>query len=231
MTQTYRPKVRPEQISALVPAAGRGTRLGMGPKAFVQIGGRSLLAWAVATLSDVVGRILIGVPTDTVEHARLEVGESAEIYPGAPTRQETVRRLFEKSQERIVVLNDLVHPFVKRDLLVRVIEQADAHGAAMAFLQSQKPCGHCRGSIVTRATPAREFGFHQNPQAYHHEILKRSFERAINDGIELQSTWELVVRCGVPIHAVQGDERNIKITTPFDWEVANNVIAPAFSRD
>jgi len=68
----------------------------MGPRAFVQIGGRSLLAWAVDALSDVVGRILIAVPDDAVERARLEVGQAAEIYPGASTRQETVRGLLKK---------------------------------------------------------------------------------------------------------------------------------------
>lgn len=231
MAALDKPRVPAADISALVPAAGQGTRLGLGPKAFVQVDGRSLLAWAVDALSGVVGRILIGVPVDAVERARLEVGHMAEVYPGAPTRQETVRGLFDRAQERIVVLNDLVHPFVRRRLLVQVIEQADTHGAAMAFLPPQKPCGHYRDSVVTAATAARDIGFHQNPQAYHHEILKRSFKRAVDDGIELQTTWELVVRCGVSVKAVPGDERNIKITTPFDWEVANSVIAPAFSRD
>lgn len=217
-------------IAALVPAGGQGTRLGMGPKAFVLVDGRTLLVWAIEALSGLVGRILIGVPAADVERARAEVGDAAEIYPGGPTRQETVRGLLALCRERIVVLNDLVHPFVTRDLFRRVIEVADNRGAAMAFLPPQKPCGLCQDGLVTAAIPAREIGFHQNPQAYHHDILARAFQRAVDDCIELQSTWELVARTGVPVHVVPGDERNIKITTTFDWEVANKVIAPAFSR-
>ena len=230
MKSADRPYPPLADIAALVPAAGQGTRLGMGPKAFVPVDGRTLLAWAVESLSGLVGRILIGVPAADVERARAEVGAAAEVHPGGSTRQETVRGLFSLCQERIVVLNDLVHPFVTRDLFVRVIEVADNRGAAMAFLPPQKPCGRCQDGLVTASIPAREIGFHQNPQAYHHDILARSFQRAVDDCIELQSTWELVVRTGVPVHAVPGDERNIKITTTLDWEVANKVIAPAFSR-
>lgn len=217
-------------IVAIVAGAGQGTRLGMGPKAFVEIGGRTLLAWTVETLSGLVGRILIGVPAADVERARAEVGETAEIFPGGATRQETLRGLLSRCQERIVVANDLVHPFVTRDLFVRVIKVADNHGAAMAFMPPHKPCGRYQDGLVTAGIPATEIGFQQNPQAYHRDILARSFQRAVDDRVEFQSTWELVVRIGVPVQAVPGDERNIKITTAFDWEVANKVIAPTFSR-
>lgn len=230
MESSDRPYPPLADLVAIVAGAGQGTRLGMGPKAFVKIGGRTLLAWTMETLSGLVGRILVGVPAPDVERARKEVGDAAEIYPGGPTRQETIRGLLSRCQERLVVVNDLVHPFVKNDLFLRVIKVADEHGAAMAFLPPHKPCGRYQNGLVTAGIPVREIGFQQNPQAYRRDILARSFQRAVDDGVDLQSTWELVVRAGVPIHAVPGDERNIKITTAFDWEVADKVIAPGFSR-
>ncbi len=229
MTSPDRPEIPLADIAAVVPAAGQGTRLGMGPKAFVTIGGRSLLAWAVAALSGAVGRILIGAPPADIERVRAEVGDAAEVHAGGATRQETVQGLLSLCQERIVVLNDLVHPFVRRDILLQVIHAADRHGAAAAFLAPQKPCGRCRDGVVTEGIPSRSIGFHQNPQAYRRDILVDAFDRTRDDDVELQTTWQLVVRSGVPVRAIPGDERNIKITTPFDWEVADKVIAPSFS--
>lgn len=227
---THRPYPPLGDVVAVVAGAGQGTRLGMGPKAFVEIGGRTLLAWTMETLSGLVGRVVVGVPADAVDRARAEVGNAAEVYPGGPTRQETIRGLLAKCRERIVVANDLVHPFVTRDLFVQVVKAADAHGAAMAFLPPHKPCGRHQEGFVTAGIPAKEIGFQQAPQAYDRDILERSFQRAVEDGVEPQSTWELVVRLGIPICAVPGDERNIKITTAFDLEVANKAIAPNFSR-
>ena len=56
-----------DAVAALVPAAGLGARLGLGPKAFVRVGGRPLLAWAVAALASCVDEVIVAVPADVLD--------------------------------------------------------------------------------------------------------------------------------------------------------------------
>jgi len=82
---------------ALVLAAGSGTRLGMGPKAFLRLGESTLLARVVDVLSGCVDRILVGVPNTHMKQALAEVGNQAEVYPGGDTRHATILTLFERT--------------------------------------------------------------------------------------------------------------------------------------
>jgi 2-C-methyl-D-erythritol 4-phosphate cytidylyltransferase len=214
----------PGNVVALVPAAGSGTRLGLGPKAFLKLNGESLVQRSVRLLANAVGRILVAVPRPGIDRARRELGPAAEVHPGGATRAETVRLLFSRCTERLVVVHDPTHPFVTRDLLSRVIDSALRNGAAMAFTHLAKPCARWADGVATGSTPGRNTGCHQSPQAFHREILERALRAAGDSASEAQATWEVVARIGVPVHTVPGDESNIKITTRLDWEIARRVI-------
>ena len=80
---------------AVVTAAGSGERLGAGfPKAFVELGGCTMLERAVDGLlaSGVVDRVVVAVPADRVDEAKLLLGERAVVVEGGAERPETVRR-------------------------------------------------------------------------------------------------------------------------------------------
>ena len=71
----------------------------------------------------------------------------------------------------------------------------------------------------------------QAPQAFYREILEQAYQKALKNGVEDQSTLELVLRLGIKVLLVPGEELNIKITTPLDWEMANKVIAPSIDHN
>ena len=80
-----------DEVDALVLAAGRGARLGLGPKAWLSLGGRTLLERAVAIMRDVAGRVIVGVAADELPRARALCGD-ADVVPGG--WDEAQRRFF-----------------------------------------------------------------------------------------------------------------------------------------
>jgi 2-C-methyl-D-erythritol 4-phosphate cytidylyltransferase len=217
-------------VAALVPAAGVGERLGLGPKAFLSIGGVSLVKRVVTTLTGCVGRVLVGVPPGYLDKAVAELGDAAEVYPGGDSRQSTIYSLLQKCTEPIVVINDCNRPFASRALVLRVIEKARKHGAAIAFTPAVVPFASHQEGLLTSPVPSRQAVVPQSPQAFLRETLERSYQSALEKGFEAQTTWELVLRLGGKIFAVRGEETNIKITSPLDWELANKVIAPIIDK-
>ena len=211
----------------LVLAAGLGTRLGLVPKAFLNLGGSNLVQRVVNTLTSCVGRILVGVPHDYLDKTRSKLAGLAEVYPGGESRQATVFTLLQKCTEQIIVIHDASRPFASRELVFKIIDGARSHGAAAAFMPTPIPVARHQDGFVIASIPRAEVMLPQAPQAYHREILERAYKYAHENGIEDQTTWELVLRLGIKVLAVPGEELNIKITTPLDWEIANRVIAPS----
>ena len=213
-------------VAALVPAAGLGKRLGLGPKAFLNLGGSNLVYKVVNTLTSCVGRILVGVPHDYVDKARSELADLAEVYPGGASRQDTIFSLFQKCTAQIIVIHDVARPFASRELVFKVIDGARRHGAAAPFIPTIIPVARYRNGFVAESVPASEAMLPQAPQAFHREILERAYQDALENGIEEQTTLELVFRLGIKALAVPGEELNIKISKPIDWEIANKIILP-----
>ena len=221
-------------IAALVPAGGRGVRAGAArPKQFVDLAGRSILERSVAALaaSDRIGEVVVALPAEFVVTvgARLRGLSSKPIVcvEGGPRRQDSVANAFAKSSPDagIVVIHDAARPFVTAELIARTIDAAGAHGAAIAAItvrDTVKQAGQREddGSRPILATIPRETVFlAQTPQAFRRDVLAR----ALAEGQSIEATDEamLVERLGLPVHVVDGDPRNIKITTPEDLATAS----------
>lgn len=217
-------------VAAIIAAGGRGVRLGAGrPKQFLEIGGRSILDLSVDALvsSDRIDEIVVALPREYVaETAKAWEGRSAKpliFVDGGERRQDSVAGAFARTSPRadIIVIHDAARPFVTRDVIARTIDAATVHGAAIAAIavrDTVKQVGEASagGSRPIRATIARDTIFlAQTPQAFHRELLAR----AIAGGRHRDATDEamLVEQLGLPVHVVDGDVRNIKVTTPEDF--------------
>ena len=127
----------------------------------------------------------------------------------------------------VIVIHDAARPFVTPDVIARAIDGATAHGAAIAAIPVSDTVkrtggpGH-DGSRPIRGTIPRESVFlAQTPQAFRRDVLARAFD----EGRLIEATDEamLVERLGLPVHVVDGDPRNMKITTPDDLAAAKAV--------
>ena len=223
------------QVAAIIAAGGRGVRFGADrPKQFLDIGGRSILELSVAALaaSDRIQEIVVALPRDHVDTGakalRQAIGRPLVVVAGGARRQDSVANAFAKASKDadIVLIHDAARPFVTRDVIDRAIDGAERHGAAIAAIgvrDTVKQAGDAfaDGSRLIRATIPRDSVFlAQTPQAFRRDILAR----ALDEGKDVDATDEamLVERLGVPVHVVEGDARNVKVTTPEDLEKARS---------
>jgi 2-C-methyl-D-erythritol 4-phosphate cytidylyltransferase / 2-C-methyl-D-erythritol 2,4-cyclodiphosphate synthase len=222
--------------AAIVAAGGRGTRVGAGqPKQFIEIGGRSILELSINALaaSDRIDEIIVAVPEEHLEAARAGPASSKPMIfvAGGARRQDSVANAFARSSAHaeLIVIHDAARPFVTADVISRTVDAAQAHGAAIAAVpvrDTVKQTGDPSpdGSRRIRATIPRDSIFlAQTPQAFRRTVLARAL--AEGQSIDVTDEAMLVERLGVPVHVVEGDVRNIKITTPQDLDAVRSAVA------
>ncbi|HUM00289.1 MAG TPA: 2-C-methyl-D-erythritol 4-phosphate cytidylyltransferase, partial [Mycobacterium sp.] len=111
---------------AVVPAAGSGERLGAGrPKAFVHLGGQTLLERTLAGLRDsgAVDAVVVAVPADHTDEAKLILGTDATIVAGGSHRTESVRRaLAAVGNPELVLVHDAARALTPPAMIARVVD-------------------------------------------------------------------------------------------------------------
>ena len=222
-------------VAAIIAAGGRGARLGADrPKQFLEIGGRSILELSVAALAanERINEVVVALPAEHVDSGgtalRAAIGRPITIVAGGARRQDSVANAFAKASQDadIILIHDAARPFVTREVIDRAIDGAKNHGAAVAAIgvrDTVKQAGEALadGARLVRATIPRDTVFlAQTPQAFRRDLLVR----ALNEGMDVDATDEamLVERLGLPVHVVDGDPKNIKITTAADMEAARS---------
>lgn len=214
---------------AVVPAAGSGVRLGAGvPKAFFLLGGMTLVERAVAGLreSGVVDEVVVAVPPDRTDEAKLILGQSATVVAGGADRVESVRLALDSvGESEFVLVHDAARPLTPPALVVRVVEALRAgHRAVVPALPVPDTIKAVDANGVVLGTPERA-GLRavQTPQGFHTDVLRRAYQRA-GAGVVTDDA-SLVEQIGTPVQIVEGDPMAFKITTPLDLLLAQAVMA------
>ena len=223
-------------VAAIIAAGGRGVRLGADrPKQFLEIQGSSILELSIKALaaSDRIDEIVVALPEDHLDAVAQsfqgQIKQPLHFVAGGERRQDSVANAFAKTSERadVIVIHDAARPFVTTDVIDRAIDGALEYGAAIAAVTvrdtvKQTGDANAQGSRRILATIPRDSVFlAQTPQAFGRDVLAR----ALAEGTQVDATDEamLVERLGLPVHIVEGDPRNVKITTPEDLTAAKAV--------
>jgi len=222
-------------VAAIIAAGGRGVRLGADrPKQFLEIGGRSILELSIAALaaSERITEIVIALPQDHLDAQSKKlkgfVRTPLSFVAGGARRQDSVANAFAKASKQadVILIHDAARPFVTQQVIGRAIDAASVHGAAIAAIGARdtvKQAGELKpdGVRLIRGTLPRDTIFlAQTPQAFRRDVLARAI--AEGEGIEVTDEAMLVERLGVPVHVVDGDPRNIKVTTAEDLSAARS---------
>lgn len=220
----------------MVVAAGRGERLRSAEsKAFVSLAGRPLVSYALAALRACaeVSEMVLVVGAGDVERARRDLLEgggdrSERVVAGGEHRQDSVAAaLGELSPDcDIVVIHDGARPLARPGLVGRCVEAAAEHGAAVAALACTDTVKEVGGEgNVSRTLDRSRIWLAQTPQAFRSDLLARAHAAGRAAGVEGTDDASLVERLGHPVHVVEGDPDNIKITYPRDVRWAEQLLA------
>ena len=206
----------------LIPAAGGGERLGLGPKALLILEGEPLLSWVSRKALQFSNDVIVAVPPgSTANYEGLCPG--CTIIEGGATRQESVALLTHNSTREWVLITDVARPFASLGLYGAVLDLARETGVAGAFLMSDVPVARIENNRVTQTLLSNQAGIFQAPQAFLRKLLMALTEEAGANSWQLQSTLELALRAGVEVGVVPGEKFNIKLTSHEDWRCAQHL--------
>ena len=216
------------EIVAVVPAAGSGERLGAGiPKAFVDLGGLSMLERAVDGLlaSGVIARVVVAAPADRVDQTAALLHGRATVVAGGPERHDTVRlALSAVGGPEFVLVHDAARPLTPAGQIQRVVAALlDGMRAVIPVLPVVDTIKAVDANGVVLGTPERA-GLRavQTPQGFETELLRRAYQRAGTAAVTDDAA--LVENLGTPVHTVAGDPLAFKITTALDLRLARAVL-------
>lgn len=218
---------------AIIPAAGSGIRMQSDrAKQFLNIEKRPLLAVTLAPFQDCreVEAIVLVVPSDDVKYCREEIvrrfgfTKVQKVIAGGERRQDSVRFGLEATEGKydIVLIHDGVRPVIEKGLLRTVIKAAMTHRAVITALPAKETVKEVNDRHEVVKTYDRErVWMVQTPQAFHHQDILKAHRQAIEEGWEeATDDARLMEKLGIPVKVVEGSERNIKVTTSYDLELA-----------
>ena len=223
-------------VSAILAAAGRGTRLGSAtPKQMLALGDRTILqrSFDIIEQHDRVDEIVVALPpalAPVPPPYLISSRKPVRIVDGGMRRQDSVAKAFAQVSPRagIIVIHDAARPFASADLFTRVIEAAERGGAAIAAVEAHdtvKEATAAPGIRIVARTIARETIYlAQTPQAFSREVLEEAIERGRVSLGSATDEASLAEQGGHSVMLVDGDSTNIKITTEQDLAVSKALV-------
>jgi 2-C-methyl-D-erythritol 4-phosphate cytidylyltransferase len=217
---------------AVIVAAGSGVRMGsVLPKQFLQIHNKPILWYTLHTFlksyKDI--HIIVVLPAEYYDTGLAVCDEMNAANPirtvvGGETRFHSVQKgLSLIEEESIVFIHDAVRCLLTPSLIHHCFEETQKYGSAI-------PCVDARDSVrLIHATGHKsikrsEIKLVQTPQTFRSAILIHSYETNY-DG-EFTDDASVVEAAGYEVHLVEGEPNNIKITTPLDLAIADELLDP-----
>jgi 2-C-methyl-D-erythritol 4-phosphate cytidylyltransferase len=221
------------RASAIIVAAGSGTRLGFGePKAFVKLHGHPMLHYSLATLTKLksIAEIVIAIPSGMEKKTRDEVAKAGvevpvKITPGGIERQDSVRIALALTsvESEVVVIHDAARPFAGPSLFNRCLEAAAARGAAIAAIPVSDTLKRVAEGTIHATVKRAGLYQAQTPQAFQRRLLVAAHERATRERVIATDDADLVEQIGGTVEIVEASAFNLKITTKTDLTIAEAV--------
>jgi 2-C-methyl-D-erythritol 4-phosphate cytidylyltransferase/2-C-methyl-D-erythritol 2,4-cyclodiphosphate synthase len=219
-------------VSAILAAAGRGTRLGSAtPKQMLALGERTILqrSFDIIETHNRIDEIVIALPPDMAWSPPAYLISSRKpvrIVDGGTRRQDSVAKAFAHVSKSagIIVIHDAARPFATAELFTRVIDAAVKGGAAIAALQASdtvKEATAAPGVRIVARTIARDTIYlAQTPQAFSREVLEAAIAKGRESIGPATDEASLAEEAGHSVHLVDGESTNIKITTQHDLDLS-----------
>lgn len=221
-------KVLPTQYcGAVIVAAGSASRMGGIDKVMAPLGGEPMILRTVRAFEDceAVKEIVIVTREDLMGPIAEQCSGFTKIrsvVQGGSSRQESVKLgLLAFSKEvRLAAVHDGARPLVSGELIDKVIRAAHSYGAAAPAIPVKDTIKVFEGGFIA-ATPDRStLRAVQTPQVMDRDLLLGALEKAEQEGTALTDDCSAVEHIGMRVRLVEGEERNLKVTTPLDLKIA-----------
>jgi 2-C-methyl-D-erythritol 4-phosphate cytidylyltransferase len=222
-------------VYLLIPAAGTGRRMGSSRnKLLLVLGSRPIIAWTLlaAEASKYIKWIgIVSQPHDWDDFKEilqeLNLTKPVEFIAGGDTRQESVynglQGLPQDAQQ--VLIHDGARCLATPNLLDRCAVAIQKFPGLIAAVPVKDTIKVVDENGIIQSTPNRsQLWAAQTPQGFDVKLLKQCHEQGVKQGWEVTDDAALFEKCGYQVHIVEGEETNLKVTTPQDLAIAQFIL-------
>ena len=216
---------------AVIVAAGSASRMGGIDKVMAQLKGEPMILRTVRTFQecDAVREIVIVTREDLIipiSNLCKDMPKVKAVVVGGKSRQESVHLGLNalSSKVKLAAVHDGARPLITWQVIDRTIRAAHTYGAAAPAIPVKDTIKVVEGRVV-KNTPDRATLFAvQTPQVFDFDLLRGALKKAEQDGAQVTDDCSAVELMGFSVKIVEGDERNIKVTTPMDLKIAEMLL-------
>lgn len=219
----------------LIPAAGSGRRMGSNRnKLLIEVRSRPIIAWTLlaAQASRYISWIgIISQPIDWQEFqeiiADLQLSKPVELIKGGSTRQESVYNGLQAlpATAEQVLIHDGARCLATPNLLDRCAEAIHNCPGLIAAVPVKDTIKVVDENGIIQSTPdRRQLWAAQTPQGFDVKLLKQCHAEGIRQAWEVTDDAALFEKCGYQVRIVEGEETNLKVTTPQDLAIAEFIL-------
>jgi len=224
------------KVTALIPAAGMGKRMGKAvAKQFLPLGDKPMLAHTLLVFqrSSVIDEIIPILSEEDMESCLRDVIEQYHVTKvktlvvGGKERQDSVLNGLQKLEKdaSIVMVHDGVRPFVTHEMIKESVEFAKRGECVVVGVPIKDTIKEVDDKrIVCNTLERSRLWAIQTPQTFPVKILKRAYEESYKCNAYGTDDATLVERAGCKIRVIMGSYDNIKITTPEDLILAEEIL-------
>ena len=221
-----------KHCTAIVLSAGQGKRMGASvQKQYIELDGKPVIYYTLKVFQDseIIDDIVLVVGKDQVSYVKEEIVDGygftkvRTIVEGGKERYDSVWEGLKTIgvKDGYVFIHDGARLFVNEDILRRGYETVKQHRACVAGMPSKDTIKLVDEDTFASATPERKYVWAvQTPQIFDADLLKAALKNAKDKNLEVTDDCSCVEALGMKVYLSAGEERNIKITTPMDLEIA-----------
>lgn len=212
---------------AVIVAAGSASRMGGIDKVMAPVQGEPMICRTVRAFqqTDAIREIVIVTRQDLLGRiAELcqDDDKVKAVVVGGSSRQESVWRGLSALSDKVelAAIQDGARPLVTPMLIDRVVRAAHSYGAAAPGIPVKDTIKTVAGGVVRQTLDRAALQAIQTPQVFDVDLLRGALTKAAADQAQVTDDCSAVERLGMSVKIVEGDEQNIKITTPLDLKIA-----------
>ena len=225
-------KVLPlKKCGAVIVAAGSASRMGGIDKVMAPLGGEPMIVRTVRAFQqcDAIAEIVIVTRPDLIRSiGALCAGmdKVTAVVAGGKSRQESVGLGLNTLSAGIelAAVHDGARPLITDAVIDRTVRAANTYGAAAPAVPVKDTVKVVRSGLVAETPDRATLRAVQTPQVFDFDLLRGALKKAQEDGAAVTDDCSAVERLGMSVKIVEGDERNLKVTTPMDLKIAEMLL-------
>ncbi len=220
-----------KSCGVVIVAAGSASRMGGIDKVMAPLGGEPMIARTVRAFQDcdAVKKIVVVTREDLIlpiTSLCSGMDKVKAVVAGGSSRQESVHLGLNalSGEVQLVAVHDGARPLATWQLIDRVIRAANTYGAAAPAIPVKDTIKVVQGGVV-KQTPDRATLFAvQTPQVFDFDLLRGALKKVEQEQLQVTDDCSAVEQMGMRVKIVEGDERNLKVTTPMDLKIAQMLL-------